>query len=300
MCTSSWRDIRSRVRAVTRPRRIGLGCITIIFLLIGYRVIFVYRWRAGDCATGPQPLNTVQLYPRRLLVMTYNIEGDAELIRGPRHIEEIAAVINQVKPDIVGLNEVHRRTWQSRFRDQVARLQQLTRMSGAFGRSYSEFGGGFGNAVLTRGAIVAVDVHNLPCSGEPRSLLATTVRIDHATVQFFVGHVAAWGGVNSAIRAKQLDCLASHVRVSRYPRILAGDFNAPPESTEMSRFIEENTTLQICGADLPPTQRIMKKRIDYIFADRGWEVRNAQVLDIGPSDHRPVIAELWHVQQAEK
>jgi endonuclease/exonuclease/phosphatase family metal-dependent hydrolase len=230
--------------------------------------------------------------------MTYNIEGDAELFKGAHHIDEIAKVINEVKPDIVGLNEVHRHTWQSRFHDQVGELQKMTHMNGVFGRSYSELGGAFGNAVLTRGAIVSADVHNLPASGEPRSLLATTLRIDHATIQFYVAHVAAWGPINSGIRHKQLECLASHVRVSKYPHILTGDFNAPPSASEIKSFMNFSTTLQICGPDLPATQKIMRQRIDYIFADRGWQVRAARVLDVGPSDHRPVIAELFHEDEA--
>ena len=279
---------------MSRLRRITLGLLIFIAIIFGYRVAFIYRWRAGDCVTGSQPVTTSQVYPQRLVVMTYNIEGDAELLKGTSHIDDIAKVINEVKPDIVGLNEVHRHTWQSRFKDQVGRLQQLTHMSGAFGRSYSELGGAFGNAMLTRGAIVSVDVHNLPCAGEPRSLMATTVRIDHTTIQFYVGHVAAWGGLNSSTRSQQLDCIGSHVRTSRYPHILTGDFNAPPESTEIQRFRQLNTTLQICGADLPLTQRVMKKRIDYIFADRGWQVRSARVVETGPSDHFPVVAELWH------
>jgi endonuclease/exonuclease/phosphatase family metal-dependent hydrolase len=275
-------------------KRLSLGCLTIFGLLIGYRVAYIYRWRPGDCVTGPQPTAMSQVYPTRLLVMTYNIEGDAELLKGSKHIDDIAAVINQIKPDIVGLNEVHRHTWQSRFHDQVGRLQILTHMNGVFGRSYSELGGAFGNAMLTRGAIVSADVHNLPCAGEPRSLLVTTIRIDHTTVQVFVGHVAAWGGFNSSIRTKQLDCLGSHVRVSPYPHILTGDFNAPPESSEIVKFRQTNTTLQICGPSLPITQRLMKRRIDYIFADLGWQVRDAHVVETGPSDHFPVVAELTH------
>ena len=281
---------------MSRKRPFAFGCLTIFVLFIAYRVVYIYRWRPGDCATGSQPTTTSQFYPKRLLVMTYNIEGDAELFKGSKHIDDIAAVINQVKPDIVGLNEIHRHTWQSRFEDQVGRLQRLTHLNGVFGRSYSELGGAFGNAMLTRGAIVSADVHNLPCAGEPRSLLATTIRIDHATIQVYVGHVAAWGGLNSSIRSRQLDCLSSHVRVSKYPHILTGDFNAPPESTEITRFRQMNTTLQICGANLPITQRLMKKRIDYIFADLGWQVREAHVVEAGPSDHFPVVAELTHGQ----
>ena len=277
-----------------RKRRLALGCLSILALFPLYRFIFIYRWRAGDCDTGPQPRATSQVYPKHLLVMTYNIEGDAELLKGEDHIAEIAKVINSVKPDIVGLNEVHRNTWQARFHDQVGRLQQLTHMNGAFGHSYSELGGGYGNAMLTRGAILKTEVHNLPCSGEPRTVLAATVRIDNATIQFFVGHVAAWGSINSGERSRQLECLGSHIRVSRYPRIFVGDLNAPPSAKEIQDFRNLNTTLQISGPDLPPTQRIMKQRLDYIFADTGWKVINAQVLDTGPSDHRPVIAELTH------
>lgn len=281
---------------MSRTRRIALWCVLIVLLLVAYRFVFIYRWRAGDCDTGPQPLRVAQTYPPRLLVMTYNIEGDAELLKGRNHILEIAKAINAVKPDIVGLNEVHRHTWQSRFDDQIATLQQLTHMTGAFGRSYSELGGAFGNAVLTRGAIVSADVHNLPSSGEPRSILVTTIRIDGGTIDFDVAHVASWGGLNSSIRAKQLDCAGRHVRASRYPHILTGDFNAPPEADEIQEFRRTSTTLAIAGEHLGPTQRVMKKRIDYIFADLGWQVRDARVLDIGPSDHRPVIAELIHAQ----
>ena len=48
-------------------------------------------------------------YPRMPLhVMTYNIKGQSALLR-PRHIERIADVIREAKPDIVGVQEVHRR-----------------------------------------------------------------------------------------------------------------------------------------------------------------------------------------------
>ena len=40
--------------------------------------------------------------------------------------------------------------------------------------------------------------------------------------------------------------------------------------------------------------RVLEKRLDYILTDPGWIVRSARVLDDGPSDHRPVLAELTH------
>ena len=283
---------------MSRRNRIALWLLFVVILLVGYRFVFIYRWRAGDCDTGPQPRQVQQTYPPHLRVMTYNIEGDAELLKGHNHVVDLANAINAIKPDVVGLNEVHRHTWQSRFDDQIADLQQLTHMNGTFGRSYSELGGAFGNAVLTRGQIVSSKVHNLPSAGEPRSILVTTIRIDGATINFEVAHVASWGGLNAEIRGRQLECVARHVRVSAYPHILTGDFNAPPTADEIKAFRATSTTLAIAGDSLPFTQRTMRKRIDYIFADLGWQIRDAHVVTIGPSDHFPVVAELVHAQAA--
>src|SRR5882724_1765131 len=114
---------------------------------------------------------------RPLVVMTYNIAGHDELVRSD-HIARIAAVINQVRPDIVGLQEVHRWTWQSRFHDQFAELERRTGMHGFFGRSLQKGRGEFGNAILTRGEIVSAVVYPLAGSGEPRTLIESVLRID--------------------------------------------------------------------------------------------------------------------------
>ena len=84
------------------------------------------------------------------------------------------------------------------------------------------------------------EVHPLPCIGEPRALLEATIRIDGATISFYATHLTTWGRLNSKIRAEQLQCLAREVRASRYPYILAGDFNTAPHSPEMEAFRREN------------------------------------------------------------
>ena len=38
---------------------------------------------------------------------------------------------------------------------------------------------------------------------------------------------------------------------------------------------------------------MLRERIDYIWADFGWRVGSAQVVQIGPSDHYPVTAQLF-------
>ena len=274
-----------------RLKRIVLVIGVLIVVIVGYRVLGVYEFRSGEC-TAMQPRRFASTYPKTLRVMSFNIEGHASLLRND-HIEEIAKVIRKYDPDLVGINEAHRKTWQARFGDHITQLERLTGMRAAFGRSYRFAGGDFGNAVLTKGVIVAADVKALPGTGEPRTLLETIVRVNGGTVQFYVTHTAAWASINQSARGEQLQCINAHLLASGYPYILTGDLNAPPESAELARFLDRNV-MQFAGDPKTPTHRVMEQRLDYILADPGWTVRSARVLDDGPSDHRPVLAELTH------
>lgn len=274
-----------------RRWKLGIGCLSVILIVMAYRVFSVYEFRSGECLAGNAPVQVAQTYPRRLLVMTYNVQGHAALLRSD-HVAKIAETIRQVRPDIVGINEAHRRTWQSRFRDHVDELQRLTGMNAAFGESYEQMGGQFGNAILTRGEIISTDVFKLPGAGEPRTLLEAKIRIDGGIVEFYVTHLAAWEKFNRVARTNQLQCLARHVRASTHPYILTGDINAPPDSPEVTAFRAENGVQMAEG--VTSTHKVMGIQLDYIFADRGWQIRSPRALDIGPADHRPVVAELIH------
>ncbi|MGN6183620.1 MAG: endonuclease/exonuclease/phosphatase family protein [Thermoanaerobaculia bacterium] len=275
-----------------RPlKRVLTVLSALILIVIAYRVLGVYEFREGECS-APKPRNFASTYPKHLTVMTFNIEGHASLLRSD-HIQQIADVINRHHPDLVGINEAHRNTWQARFHDHTQQLARLTHMNVVFGRSYRFAGGDFGNAVLARGQILASDVHELPGTGEPRTLLDTKVRVNGGIVEFYVTHVTAWASIGMKTRDLQLQCVQDHLKASAHPFILTGDLNAPPDSPEVAKFLG-GATMQFAGDPKQPSHKVMEKRLDYILADRGWTVRNARVLDEGPSDHRPVIAELIH------
>src|SRR5436305_14649175 len=103
-----------------------------------------------------------------LRVMTYNIKGQAALFHRD-HIDKIGRVIAAAKPDIVGLQEVHRGTWQSRRRDQVAALEAASGMKAYFGPSFGNDQKAYGNAILTNANVEESHVEALPGKGEPRS-----------------------------------------------------------------------------------------------------------------------------------
>ena len=272
-------------------RRAFLIIAAILLTVAAYRVLGVYEFRSGEC-TALKPRKFAMTYPKRLVVMTFNIEGHASFIDGD-HIVEVAETIRKYHPDIVGINEAHRNTWQARFGDHTQVLSRLTGMTIVSGRSYRFLGGDFGNAILTRGQIVSSSVHELPGTGEPRTLLEAVVRVNGGTIEFYTTHTAAWKQLNQVVRGLQLQCINSHLNASAHPFILTGDLNAPPDAPEMEKFLDRNV-LQIAGDPNAPTHRVLEQRLDYILADPGWQVRDARVLDDGPSDHRPVIAELTH------
>ncbi|HKR62319.1 MAG TPA: endonuclease/exonuclease/phosphatase family protein [Thermoanaerobaculia bacterium] len=264
---------------------------SLILIFVAYRVLGVYEFRTGECK-ALKPRRFALTYPKHLTVMTFNIEGHASFLKS-EHIAEIAKTIRKYNPDIVGINEAHRHTWQARFGDHAEELRRLTGMNVVFGRSYIFMNGEFGNAVLTRGTIVRSEVHELPGTGEPRTLLETIIRVNGGVVEFYVTHTSAWASMNSETRGVQLQCVNAHVNTSAYPFILVGDLNAAPESPEIARFLHTNT-LQFAGDPKTPTHKVMDERLDYILTDPGWQVRGSRVLDEGPSDHRPVLAELVH------
>jgi endonuclease/exonuclease/phosphatase family metal-dependent hydrolase len=226
----------------------------------------------------------------RLRVLTYNIKGHGSLF-SRSHVDDIAEVIRGANADIAGLQEVHRRTWQARRRDQAAELERATGMSLFFGPSFGDARQDYGNAILTRGRIVDARVEPLPGTGEPRTLLASTVELDGFRLHAFVTHLAAWGRFGARARLMQAEAVAKVASQSELPFVLTGDFNSTPSSDELRVFHDGELVLS-CFIAAAITHRATRKCLDYVFADRGWIVRDVQVLKHGPSDHWPVVAEL--------
>lgn len=222
--------------------------------------------------------------------MTWNIHGNAALY-GARHIARIAEVIAAHEPDLVALQEVHRGTWRSRYRDQAEELRERTGLALCFGASLMRGEGAYGNAILTRGRVLHSQTHVLPGGGEARSLLEALVEIDGGVLTAFVTHFAAGGRLGRAARLRQAGRVARITRRSRIPFVLAGDFNSTPSSRELG-VLARGERVVSCLAAASATHRLTRQCLDYIFVDRRWEIADARVVDEGPSDHWPILAEL--------
>lgn len=229
----------------------------------------------------------------RLRVLSYNIHGRAHRF-SRRYLHWIAGVIEAAKPDVVGLQEVHRGGWIARYEDQVKTLAELTGMSYEFGRSFGRPGDEFGNAVLTRGEIRGSEVVQLPGSGEARTVLHSRIAFpgsDSDEIDFFVTHLAAGFRGSRPARTLQAEGLLKRLRQSSGPFVLVGDFNAPPQAPEMKTLMAAEI-FRLCGAEMACTHRILRQRIDWVVADPGWTTAESKVVQAGPSDHWPVLVEL--------
>ncbi len=278
-----------------------------------------------------------------LRILTYNIKAGRY---HPDGLEAVARRIEAIAPDIVALQEVDRGATRSEGVDQPAWLGGRLGLVAAFGCSFTlPDGGEYGNALLSRWPIVAVETVALPhladdarpwlrwlrpglrpiresdrawrLAGqlriastlrrfypwrEPRTILHAKVESPWGPLTVLVTH---WG-LQAAERAAQAAATLALADGVRDPLVLAGDFNAGPESAEIqylrTRLVDVAQAVRLTGEarlTFPSGPRGARTAdgwtgaIDYVFT-RGLTPVAAEVIADATraSDHQPLLAEL--------
>ncbi len=222
----------------------------------------------------------------RLRVLTYNIHH-AEGTDGRVDYERLGAMINGLKPDVVAVQEVDEGARRTEGVFQSKRLAELTGMNSVFGAAMPFSGGHYGVAILSRFPIESHSNHPLPFQfgQEPRTALKARILPDNGIPPFdFVStHFCHQSESNRVDQAKQL---RRFVRApDSVPVIVAGDFNARPNSAPMMTFLADD------WLDATAPQSV----IDYVLvrSDDPWRLTDVETIeDRVISDHRPVIVEL--------
>ena len=104
---------------------------------------------------------------------------------------------------------------------------------------------------------------------------------------------------NSRLRVPQVDEIRQIIDTTRYPVILTGDFNDPPNTYTYRRLKGTLTdSFQAAGHGIGGTYRGLGGwlRIDYIFCSRSFEVVDLFMPADIVSDHSAVIADLRFVR----
>lgn len=165
----------------------------------------------------------------------------------------ILAVLRDLRPDVVGLQEV----WDDGTENLAHRLADELDMTCAWAPSRApqrwqrRLGDptiAFGNAVLSRWPFLDQEVAQLPAGpGDDDGRLALYTRLDHPAhpVPFFTTHLTSDVDA-SAVRCAQVTALARFVASRRtgtdFPPVITGDFNAWPDSDEVRLFGGYRTT----------------------------------------------------------
>ena len=214
---------------------------------------------------------------------------------GVTDLARIANIIAAIAPDIVSLQEVDCGMPRTAKVDQLRELAERTQMSGLFGCAIDRREDGqYGNAILARFPVRQVG--NYPLPGEPRAVLAAQVDLSslygiEATVLFMATHLDTQSAHRTASIPLIEAALAAH---SRQPTILAGDFNALPESPVLAA-LGQTWTSTTADRELLTFPHEDHRQIDYILLRPAarWRVISVQVADEKiASDHLPIFADL--------
>lgn len=222
--------------------------------------------------------------------MTYNIYSGQK-----KGISAIADVINEIDPDIVGLEEVE--TGSTLVPENVPKvLLELTNMKYAyFVKTYNVNGGKYGNLILSKtqftdsATFALSEVISTPY---PRAFGYVKTQKDGKKFYFAVTHLDYQQTVNKQL---QVDEILENIADINNPMIFVGDFNSHADSDPMATLLTKFTLgcLNKNYGLTTPTP-IPTEAIDYLMyapADSITPIAYNVYYDAyTESDHFPVVA----------
>lgn len=260
-------------------------------------------------ASGEKPISGFTNHPpapetNNVRILAYNVAKgfvrtgrfsfeDESAVR--ERMRRIADVINREKPDFVFLEEVMHECTPCPV-NQVEELAQMTGMhQWVFGENYN-FGLPFyrvvgGNAILSRRPLEPVTNASLAgrrpfyVTHNNRRVLWCRAQIHGQAVLLAVLHTDSFSRTNNATQMQQILDYAGD-----QPTILAGDFNATPDSQTLKLVQQSGKFAGAVEGDLTfPTEK-PDRRIDYVFAPVNWKLLEHRVLSDDASDHLPIVS----------
>jgi endonuclease/exonuclease/phosphatase family metal-dependent hydrolase len=228
-----------------------------------------------------------------LVVASYNIHRGIGL-DGRRDLDRIAAVIEEMAPDVVGLQEVIRGAGTAQA-DQPAYLAQRLGMDVAMGVTRQIGGGLYGNAVLSRLPILASATHDLSHGRRERR---GAVRVDLASAGAVVHVFNCHFGLAFRERRRQIALLGAFMGLPAGltgPRVLMGDFNEwhlGPVTRKLRReFASPMRRLRRTHPSILPVFALDRIYWDGDLEGKELRAHRSRLAKLA-SDHLPLVARL--------
>lgn len=226
-------------------------------------------------------------------IMSFNIQSCRDYVTRAFTPLTAARAINELKPDIVGLNEVRGlpflETTDPSWFDQIKELSKLTNLPYCYFGVAINLKGPYGNAILSKFPLKNVKTIPIPdpivkdedAYYESRCIISCDIEELH----IFVTHI----GLAKSEQRNGINLLKELIKKTEGPTILMGDFNMTPD----------NSLIQEIKELLFDTATVFKKpllsfpsinpriKIDYIFTSKDIKVIEANIPEIIASDHFP-------------
>ncbi len=215
--------------------------------------------------------------------------------------ERIARVVEELRPDVAGLQEVGTPDLPAGMADPAALLGALTGMRSAFGATmHHRLGFAYGNAVLSRHPIQAIRNYDLSVSGrEPRGCVRADVELDDAVVHFFAAHLGLHWRERRRQAAQLLSADILRDAALAHPLVLVGDFNSFSNRSAVPRWLRRQLVdCALSARNEAPTfpAGFPLLRLDHCYVDAAFRVTSVEVhrspLARRASDHLPLVVEL--------
>jgi vancomycin resistance protein VanJ len=277
---------------------LGVPTASLLFALLVRDRRAIWTGVIGVClalGTVGRPSLNVHRGPTRTMdtirIVTWNVHG--QMVDIPRFRSELTALA----PDIVCLQEANHERFSECLPDaEVARGGEvMTLVQGKIESSRRITDESekpwFRSPVETRvklpqGELAVLNVHLY--SYQLR-------RLGHALRARSRPEVEAFAGDAIELREREADYVFGWLEESSGPRVVAGDFNNPPRGRLYGAFaglLADTFAASGNGFGWSFPHRLPLLRIDYIWASADLEPLNCRTLPVGPSDHRPVVADV--------
>lgn len=203
--------------------------------------------------------------------------------------------LKRLDADVIGLQEVDRRTNRSKGADQCAELAEKTGLCGTFARAIDLPGGEYGVAVLSKEAPLGTKICPLPGKEERRVLFI----VEFENFYFFDTHFS----LTEESRAESARIVNEELALCDKPVVFVGDLNVKSDAEREKLFGAYWTVLTPDAPTFPADKP--RVRLDYIqiadptgkipVDDPRWRealVESGVADEPAASDHRPIYAEL--------
>lgn len=228
-------------------------------------------------------------------VLSYNIHHANPPSTEEIDLDAIAKVVIESGADLVALQEVDVYTVRSgKSSHQAEELGKMTGMHVFFSKGIDYQGGEYGTAILSKYPLRRTQRYELPnlegLTSEPRTLAVVTLEIEGRLFKFANTHLDYTNAENNLLQAKKI---LEIFEGEKLPVMMAGDFNAVPDSPSIRLLDQHFTRSCIEGCAFTSPQLQPRRTIDYIMMSRDspFKVLEHQVInEIYASDHLPVLA----------